>query len=192
LTIAFTACSKKETNQTSNSDNNSETNQVNTNDDLSKNNSVNANDELSEVQVEDIEALLEDPDSYLAIDTFEIKIDGKKFTLPFKWTEIEDIVHSYLYDPPTEVQYEEQIDFYFLSNNGKGANIMVDVFNPYYSSPPVSLDKAWVCEVYMRTIYDEDNYVDIILPKGITFGASPEEVLNAYGKPYNATAWVIK
>lgn len=181
--ICFTGCNKNEVQQ-SNTDEISETNQLNTNDKDSEAEQSNS----EKTNTENLEIDLADSESYFTIDPFEIEMDGKKLTLPFKWVEIEDTVYNFLSDPPEEIEYSDYFGYFWHSRNGKNAHVYVEIYNPDYSSP-IGLNEAKVFNIYMHSIFDEEDYVDIVLPKGITFGASPEEVIKAYGKPYDVSAW---
>lgn len=92
--ICFTGCNKNEVQQ-SNTDEISETNQLNTNDKDSEAEQSNS----EETNTENLEIDLADSESYFTIDPFEIEMDGKKLTLPFKWVEIEDTVYTSKIDP---------------------------------------------------------------------------------------------
>lgn len=123
--------------------------------------------------------------SAFVFDSLDIEMDGKKLSFPFKWTDIQDTVDSYYTEVPAELTYgDEHIGYYWKSRNGCGSQINVNVYNPNPSAP-IGVNDSLVCSVYLHTIIDDDSKVDLVLPEGITFGASYEDVIKAYGAPTN-------
>lgn len=116
-------------------------------------------------------------------DGLTVEMDGKKLSLPFKWSEIKDGAQSYYTDIPTELTYsDEHIGYYWKSRNGNGSQISVNVYNPNPETP-ISADEGLVCYIYLHTIMDDESKVDLVLPEGITFGDSYDDVIKAYGTP---------
>lgn len=136
---------------------------------------------VSDVQASEPETAM--PDSDFVLDCLTIEMDGKSLSLPFKWTEIESTVQSYYTEPPAEITYgDEHIGYYWQSRNGNGSQIDINVFNPTPETP-IGVEESLVCRVRLHTIIDEMNKVDLILPDGITFGSTYDEVIQAYGMP---------
>lgn len=131
----------------------------------------------------------DEADSDFLMDGITIQMDGKELSMPFKWSEIgSDIpADKFSTEPPTEITYgDESIGYYWDSRNGNGSNIIVDVYNPNPETP-IGAEDSLVCYIYLHTIMDDDNKVDLILPEGITFGATYEDVIKAYGAPTRET-----
>lgn len=123
--------------------------------------------------------------SDFVFDSLTIEMDGKKLAFPFKWTDIQGTVDSYYTEPPAELTYgDEDIGYYWKSRNGCGSQINVGVYNPNPSTP-IGVNDSLVCSIYLHTIIDDDSKVDLVLPEGITFGDTYDDVIKAYGTPAN-------
>lgn len=110
--------------------------------------------------------------------SFDIKLEGVKYTLPASYSEFEKNgwkisdeesdaeipLNCYLKDAFKLKKGDKVIDAYFM-NDGSGTS-----------------KKAADCKIGEIAVYSTDN-VSIILPNGITIGSSIDDLKAAYGEP---------
>lgn len=115
------------------------------------------------------------------LETIIIKMDGKELTLPFKLSEIEDSIESYVVNP--EVVSKESIVVYnWKSINGKTTQNILNVYNPNQDGKSIDVRDCFVSGFYTIAI-KEENKVDLVIPGEITFGNSYQDVVEYYGEP---------
>ena len=124
--------------------------------------------------------------SKLSFENFNISIDGRKLSFPFKWSDIKDTAYSYYTDMPDIIQYKKHIEYYWKSRNRCGNKVDIELKNSS-SSDLVSPDNCDVVYIYMHTIIDDQNKVDFVLPDGVTFGDEYKDIVKLYGEPSDIT-----
>ncbi len=118
----------------------------------------------------------------IKLDSLTIQINGKELSLPFAWSEIEDIA-SYYYkgEPPKEIESDEYISFYWSDKDDGGCIVDVTVCNPS-KTDATALGDCLVTKIDFDT-YNVDEPINLQIPGGITLGSSYDDVVKAYGTP---------
>lgn len=114
----------------------------------------------------------------------KVSIDSKLYTLPFNFSLVEDLENIEYSEIPELVSTICEIEGYLVSSDGSKLKIVFGVRNPRYGNDTSISD----CEVYKINIINEDDSdVNFMLPGGIKFGSSFEDVVKKYGNPVAVT-----
>ncbi len=117
--------------------------------------------------------------------------DGKVYSLPCSVSEVPSewvLNEEYFYKGDEELdpgdttssnryeneKYDEWFDFYIAT------------YNPSSAAGAVAYEDSSICTVSADINYvDTDSYPDAVLPKGITWGSSLQDIYDCYGEPYS-------
>lgn len=119
-------------------------------------------------------------------DSFEFMLDGKLYELTFAYKDLEAAgwsfdLSDYGYDDGYILNKGDMVTAIYLDNDDYDASFEVGIMNSGNKACDITEGQVW--KASMSVEYADEDWPELLLPGGITWGATVEDIEKAYGEP---------